>query len=101
MTQHIAALKTLMKKDRNYLYSKIAYLEAQANTQLDKRAKTQLIKASEKHMLGSAIVITLTAIDGTEIICPLAIKDGLSEQLLNALFAEIDKSNNLHQIYNK
>ena len=51
-------------------------------------------KASTKHMMGSGVVLTLTALGGREIIKPVMINDGLSDETIAAIKADLKRSYN-------
>lgn len=55
-------------------------------------AHRALDKASTKNLMGSAVIVTLTGIGGREICNPVLIRDGLSEETLAALKADLVRS---------
>lgn len=58
-----------------------------------------LNKAGGKYMMGSGVLLQLTAIGGEEIINPIMIKDGLSEETIAAIRADIIKSYELSTMF--
>ena len=57
-----------------------------------KSASDGISKASIDHMMGSGVVLTLTALGGREVIIPVMIRDGLSEETIRALQSDIRRS---------
>lgn len=55
-------------------------------------ADATLGRASMPHCMGSAVIVQLTALGGQEIINPVAIRDGLSDETIEALRADIRRS---------
>lgn len=55
-------------------------------------ADAYLEKASVKHLTASGVIITLTALGGREIVGPTLIRDGLSEETVKALRADMVRS---------
>lgn len=49
-------------------------------------------KASERNILGSAVIISITDLEGSNIIEPTAIKDGLTDRTIKALKLEFIKN---------
>lgn len=49
-------------------------------------------KASQNKRMGSAVIITVTALGGQSIIDPVSITDGLSDELIAALKTEVARS---------
>jgi len=97
---HIKALNALTEKDKEYLISEILYLRADSNIRLDKRTKKELENLNEKNWLGSALIITITNIGGSEVIEPIAISDGFQKETILALCNEVDKCKKLKETYN-
>lgn len=58
-----------------------------------------LAKASEKHMKGSAVILTISAIGGREITGPIMINNGLSQETIAALEADMVRSWNEVLVY--
>lgn len=50
------------------------------------------IGKADDRMMGSAVVITVTALGGHAIVQPFAITDGLSSETIEALRRDIDRS---------
>lgn len=49
-------------------------------------------KAGTKNLTGSGVIISLVVLGGREIIEPLCIRDGLSDETINALKADFARS---------
>lgn len=49
-------------------------------------------KASTKHMMASGVVLTLTALGGRELTMPVVIMDGLSDETIAAIKADLKRS---------
>lgn len=49
-------------------------------------------KASTERMFGSAVILQLTGLGGKEIVEPIAIRDGLSNDTIEALRRDIERS---------
>ena len=49
-------------------------------------------KASTKHMMASGVVLTLTALGGKELTIPVLIHDGLSDETITAIKADLKRS---------
>lgn len=62
-------------------------------------ADTSLDKASAKHLTASGVVITLTVLGGRKICEPVLIRDGLSNETIAALKADIVRSYQLATLY--
>lgn len=58
-------------------------------------ADAAIHRASIKHMMGSGVVLQLTANGGKEIINPVMIKDGLSDETIAAIKADLLRSYDL------
>jgi hypothetical protein len=55
-------------------------------------ATKEIDKAGTAHQTASAVVITLTGIGGADIINPVAIRDGLSKETIEAIKRDIARS---------
>jgi hypothetical protein len=55
-------------------------------------ASSDVEKASTKHMMGSGVLLQLTALGGREIIKPVVIRDGLSDETIEALKKDLVSS---------
>lgn len=82
------------KPSREDLERKIRELEAQLVHRYAFGAQT-IDRASILKLMGSGVILTLTAIGGKEIIEPVCIKDGLSDETINALKADFLRSYDL------
>jgi hypothetical protein len=51
-----------------------------------------LPKAGQKHMTASGVILTLTALGGREIVPPVMIFDGLSDETISAIHADLIRS---------
>lgn len=82
------ATKRTTKAD---LQRKVRELEAQLLHQ-HHFADRKLATAGVAHCLGSAVIVSLTVLGGREVIDPIAIRDGLSDDTIKALRADIRRS---------
>lgn len=73
------------------LKQKIIELEAQLAFRIP-AAMEALEKASERHMMASACILRITALGGREIVEPVAIRDGLSQESIIALQNDLKRS---------
>ena len=73
------------------LWRKVKELEAQLAHQYHFATRT-IDKAGEKHCAGSAVILELTFLGGIKVIEPVAIKDGLSEETIAAIKADLKRS---------
>lgn len=73
------------------LQRKVSMLEAQLVHQ-HHFADAKLAKANTAHFSGSAVVLSLTNLSGADIIEPIAIRDGLSDETIYALRRDIRRS---------
>jgi hypothetical protein len=55
-------------------------------------AASSIDKASTKYMMASGVLLQLTANGGRELICPVMIKDGLSDETIAAIKADLKRS---------
>lgn len=55
-------------------------------------ACSEISKASTDHLTASAVILTLTALGGREIVTPIAIRDGLSKDTIAAIKADLIRS---------
>ena len=58
-------------------------------------AHRDIDKASTQHMINSGVIMTLTACGGREIISPVLLHDGLSDETIAAIKAELKRSYDL------
>lgn len=77
------------KQTKADLRRKVAELESQLACSYH-FASMELHKAS--NLMGSGVVITLTALGGKQLIVPVTIRDGLSHETITALRADIVRS---------
>ena len=72
------------------LLRKIKDLEAQSAT----NARTALhnIDKADDRLMASAVIVTLTALGGREIVAPFAIRDGFSPETIKCLKADIERT---------
>lgn len=73
------------------LRRKVAELESQL-VHLHHFADATISKAGTSHMMGSGVIVSLTALGGRQIIEPIMIRDGLSDETIAALRADIVRS---------
>ena len=90
-----------MSKKPTYadLQRKIRELEAQSATAA--RAALRDIDKADDRLMGSAVIVTLTALGGREIVAPFAIRDGLSPNTIQALREDIARTMTLSGFNNK
>jgi hypothetical protein len=62
-------------------------------------ADCYLDKASTKHLMSSGVILTLTVLGGREICDPVLIRDGLSEETILAIKADLRRSYELAVMY--
>ena len=62
-------------------------------------ADKALDKASTKHLALSGVVVTMTVLGGRELFDPVLIRDGLSDELIAALRADLARSYELAVMY--
>lgn len=55
-------------------------------------AAREISKAGQNHLMGSGVLLQMTAIGGKEIVVPIMIRDGLSTQTIEAISADIQRS---------
>lgn len=73
------------------LKAQLAYVYANASRDVE--------KASTKHMMASGVLLQLTALGGREIIKPVVIRDGLSDETIEALKKDLARSYELATAY--
>jgi hypothetical protein len=78
---------------REAMGRKILELEAQL-VHVYHFADQALVKAGNAHMMGSGVILQLTALGGREICKPVCIRDGLSDATIAALRADLARSFN-------
>lgn len=83
-----------VKPSREDLERRIKELEAQLVHRYAFGAQT-IDKASMSKLMGSGVILTLTALGGKAIIEPVCIKDGLSDETINALKVDFRRSYDL------
>ena len=87
-----------MAKEKQTKAARIAELERKlrealaGQTHVYHFADAQLAKASTAHLAGSGVILTLTVLGGREICEPVLIRDGLSDQTIVALKADMVRS---------
>lgn len=86
------------KKTRAQLERQIHELESQLTFRYH-AAYNEIDKAVTDRMMGSAVVLTLTALGGREIINPVAIRDGLSKETIAAIKADLIRSYELATLF--
>jgi hypothetical protein len=86
------------KKTRAQLARQVLELTAQL-AHVYQFANTEIHRASQKHMMASGVLLQLTAIGGKEIINPVMIKDGLSDETIAAIKADLKRSYDLAIMY--
>lgn len=79
------------KPTRAALQRKILELEAQLASSCHFAAAT-LHTASDAHLMASGCLVQLTAIGGRDLIVPVMIRNGLSQDTIKALRADIARS---------
>lgn len=87
-----------VKTTKAQLQRKILELTAQL-AHVYEFANTEIHKASTDRMMASGVLLQLTAIGGKEIINPVMIKDGLSNETIAAIKADLKRSYDLAVMY--
>lgn len=85
------------KATKSDLRRKITELESQLSHAYYS-ADVGLDKAGQKHFMGSGIVMTLTGLGGKELVPPVCIKDGLSQETIDAIRADLRRSYELSNL---
>lgn len=81
----------IKKPTRQEMKQKIRELEAQLVHRYHFASRT-IDKAGTKNLVGSGVIISLVMLGGREIIEPLCIRDGLSDETIAALKADFARS---------
>jgi hypothetical protein len=79
------------KKTKAQLKQEVLALKAQLASTCH-FASIGIEKASSEYMRGSAVIISVNALGGKEIMMPIAISDGLSDATIDAIKADIVRS---------
>ena len=87
--------KTQTKAD---LLRRIVELEGQLSCMYH-FASQGIDKAGKKHMMASGVLLQLHALGGKEIIPPVIIKDGLSDDTIKAIKADLKESYDLSVMF--
>jgi hypothetical protein len=58
-------------------------------------ASNDIMKADASHLMGSGVLLQLTALGGREIIQPVVIRDGLYDETIEALKKDLARSHEL------
>lgn len=82
------------KRTRAELKLRLKHMEAQLASTYH-FADASIRKASQEHFMASGVVLELTANNGKEIIPPIMIKDGLSDETITAIRADLARSYDL------
>ena len=64
-------------------------------------ADAELHKASQKVLMGSAVILTLETLGGRTIIGPVMIRDGLNEETIVSLRNDIHRSYEIATLFNR
>ena len=80
-----------VKPTKAQLQRKILELESQLAFRYH-YACAEITKSSDKYMMGSGVLVQLTALGGREIISPVVIRDGLSEETILAIQKDLIRS---------
>lgn len=91
----------MKKKRKTYaeLQQQIKELEAQL-THVPYFAINELTRTSEKYLLGSGVLITMHGIGGKQLVTPFMVKDGLSQETIEALKADLRRTYELMVSFN-
>lgn len=73
------------------LRRKVADLSAQL-IHLYQVADSQVEKAGQRHLMASGAIVQITALGGREIVPPVLIRDGLSDETIAAIRADLRRS---------
>lgn len=79
------------KKTRKQLEAEIVALKAQLTSSYW-MASERLKELGKDKMMGSAVILTMTHLDGREAIGPVAIRDGLSDETIKAIKEDLIRS---------
>lgn len=80
-----------MKKTKNELKQEIKELKAQL-ARTYHFVSTSLSKTGTDKMMGSGVMLELTALGGRQLIIPVMIRDGLSKETIDAIQKDIIRS---------
>ena len=83
---------------KNQLRLRLMMMEAQLASTYH-FADAQIIKADQKRFMASGVLLRLYANNGPEIIPPVMIKDGLSDDTISALRADFRRSYELATVF--
>lgn len=86
------------KKTRAQLERQILELESQLSHRYG-FAVGEIDKASTTRMMGSGVLLQLSAIGGKDIINPVMIKDGLSPETIDAIKGDLIRSHELANLF--
>lgn len=84
----------MTKKTKAQLERQVIELEAQLYHAYH-FSNHYLPKAGQKFHMGSGVLLTLTALGGREIVPPVVIKDGLSDETIGAIRNDLIRSQKL------
>jgi hypothetical protein len=84
----------VVKKTRAQLEREILELTAQL-AHVYEFANQSIDKASQRHRMASGVLLQLSAVGGKNIIDPVMIKDGLSDDTIAAIKADLKRSYDL------
>lgn len=83
-----------VKKTRAQLERQVLELESQLAHRYE-FARLEIDRAGTAKMMASGVLLQLTAVGGKEIINPVMIKDGLSDETIAAIKADLTRSYDL------
>lgn len=90
-------MDTSKKKKKTHKETKRELLEAKSSTVLAHvHASSYIGKCSTDKMMGSGVLLQLTGIGGKDLINPILIRDGLSEETIEAIKKDIKRSYDLN-----
>jgi len=83
--------KAELERENMELRAQLAYVYA--------TVQSQICKANTEHMMASGVLLQLTALGGRQLITPVVIRDGLSDETIDALRKDLLRSYELATQY--
>jgi len=98
MSEHDESELTLLRNDNLALERRCVELKAQMASTYH-YAYNEVEKASVDRLMGSGVLLQLTASGGKEIMDPVMIRDGLSNATIEAIKADLKRSYDLATLF--
>lgn len=92
MNKKPSRLVQALKDLRNWKAGDILYLS---------KAHADLKKVGRERFLGSGVILSITALNGAEIVEPVLINDGLSEETIEALRRDVKRAYDYRLLMNR